>query len=190
MMESLTRRVSVRCAASFVRCKASFVLILGAGLILTSCGFHLRDSGQFSTTLKQVYVSGNDSYGAFVRELKAALSSAGATVESSAENVPYAIFVLTERSSRRVASTTSQVTVSEYELRLQVEFQVFDNSGETIIGPTLVAVDRSYALDQTHLIGSQEEEDLLKQEMRRDVIGQIVRRVEALARRSPGREER
>ncbi len=184
MMESLIRRAPVQCRTSFVGCKASFVLVVSAGLILTGCGFHLRDSGQFSTTLKQVYVSGNDAYGAFVRELKTALSSAGAIVEVNAENVPYSIFVLTERSSRRVASTTSQITVSEYELRMQVEFQVSDDSGETIIGPTLVAVERSYALDQTNLIGSYEEEDLLKEEMRRDVIGQIIRRVEALARKS------
>lgn len=177
MMGRLIHSVSVRCGISFV-------LAVSAGLILTGCGFHLRDSGQFSTALKQVHVSGNDNYGAFVRELKTALSGAGTIVANSAENVPYSIFVLTERSSRRVASTTSQITVSEYQLRMQVEFQVSDNSGETIIGPTLVAVERSYALDQSSLIGSREEEDLLKEEMRRDVIGQIIRRVEALARKT------
>jgi LPS-assembly lipoprotein len=85
--------------------------------------------------------------------------------------------ILAERFSRRVASTTKAISVAKYELILQVRFSLTARDGKLLIPPALLIVERLYDYDSSNLVGSDAEEELLRQEMRAEIADSIIRRI-------------
>jgi LPS-assembly lipoprotein len=157
-------------------------ILLLVTLVLFGCGFHLRGSGQISTQLDMLHVTAIDAYGGLVQKLESVLTQAGVAIERDKSLAPYSLNIISEKNTRRAATTTSRITVAEYELRLLVEFQLEDRAGDVIIAPSSLVTERVYTLDQANLMGSNEEEELLREEMQDEIIEQIIRRVEASTR--------
>ncbi len=84
-----------------------------------------------------------------------------------------------EVASRRSMLTTAAMQVAEYVLQLEVRLQIqlaVDAAPETVT----LATERTYSLDPNNLSGSQEEEALLLNEMRRALAGRMLGRIELL----------
>jgi LPS-assembly lipoprotein len=161
------------------------LLALLLSLSLAGCGFHLRGMGGLEFSLDAIHVSATNAYGEMQRELETVLEQSGAMLLPDRVDAPWAVRIVTERTTRRAVSTTSQISVSEYELRLEVTFQLSDTN-DIVIPATPVFAERIYSFDSTSLVGSREEEELLTEEMRRDVAAQIVRRIDATVRGKQG----
>lgn len=157
-------------------------ILLLAVFVLSSCGFHLRGSGQISTQLDVLHVTAINAYGELVQKLESVLTRAGVAIERNKSLAPYSLRIISEKNTRRAATTTSRITVAEYELRLVVEIQLENRTGDLIMAPSSLVTERVYTLDQANLTGSNEEEELLRQEMQDEIIEQIIRRVEAITR--------
>jgi len=148
---------------------------------MSGCGFQLRGTGQTASLFETAYLSSEDRNGALARELVATLAQSGVDLTSlSAAQVSIALG--RERFTRRPVSTTGQINVAEYELTLEVGFSVMNQAGEELIPPTRIRTERIYTFDSSSLVGSKEEETLINVEMRRDVIGQLIQRVNASIR--------
>ena len=156
--------------------------ILLALLLLYGCGFHLRGTGQISAQLGMLHVTAINAYGELVQKLESALTRSGVSIERDKSVAPYSLRIIGEKNTRRAATTTSRITVAEYELRLLVEFQLENLDGDLIIPPSSLVTERVYALDQANLVGSNDEEELLKEEMQDEIVDKIIRRVEAVTR--------
>lgn len=157
-------------------------ILLLAVFVLSSCGFHLRGSGQISTQLDMLHVTAINAYGELVQKLESVLTGAGVAIERNKSLAPYSLRIISEKNTRRVATTTSRIAVAEYELRLVVKIQLQNRAGDLIMAPSSLVTERVYTLDQANLMGSNEEEELLRQEMQDEIIEQIIRRVEAITR--------
>jgi len=154
-------------------------------VLIAGCGFHLRGANTgLDASIERVALSAENAYGAFVQMLQRSLEQSGIEVARQESEAPYAIHVLDERVTRRAVATTSQVRVSEYEVRMEVRFELVDSTGSALIEPANLVAERIYSFDSSSLVGSSEEEELLKEEMRRDLAGQIIRRVNATIRAS------
>ncbi len=165
--------------ASHKRSTASVVLLLALMTSsISSCGFQLRGTGQTTSLLESVYLNAVDSSGALARELIDSLSQSGVEFTSNGK-AQVNIRLDRERFTRRPVSTTGQINVAEYELTLEVGFEVLTRSGDVLIAPTRLRTERIYTFDSSSLVGSNEEESLLNEEMRRDVIGQLLQRINA-----------
>lgn len=156
-----------------------YVILLS---LVSGCGFHLRGSQGLDLGVERIHVSSPNSYGAFVRELKRSLERRDTAVVTDREEAPFSLRVLGENTTRRAVATTSDITVSEYELRMAVEFELLDTSGQRLIEPMELVAERIYVFDRQSLAGSSEEEDLLKEEMRRDLVRQMIQRINATAK--------
>ena len=159
-----------------------FAIVLFAVVSLSACGFQLRGTGQISSHVDMLHVTAVNAYGEFVQKLETALQRAGVSMEDDKSLAPFSLHIIGEKNTRRAATTTSRITVAEYELRLLVEFQLENRAGDLIIPPSSLVTERVYALDQANLAGSNEEEELLKAEMQDEIIEQIIRRVDTVTR--------
>jgi LPS-assembly lipoprotein len=157
--------------------------------LLAGCGFHLRGSQGIDASVGRLNVSAVNAYGPFVRTLERSLVQSGVKVEKQGGGAPYSVRVLDERTSRRSVATTDRITVSDYELRMEVDFELVDDKGKTLIQPTSLVAERIYSFDSTNLTGSDQEEDLLKDEMRRELAEQMKRRIDATVRSMKAREQ-
>ena len=154
------------------------------GLVLTGiagCGFQLRDTQGFEISAKSLSVSATNLNSQFSQELKRMLTAQGVALVpvSGAE---YLISILSERTTRRPVATSADISVSEYELRLETRFQLTNANGELLIGPTMLVTERIYSFDRSSLVGNTEEEELLTEEMRQDIASQLLRRLSARLR--------
>lgn len=149
--------------------------------LVSGCGFHLRGSQGVGLSIERIHVSAIDAYGDFVRELKRSLQYGDTEVVDASGDAPFSLRVMEENTTRRAVATTSDITVSEYELRMEVEFELLGTGGQSLIEPTELVAERIYVFDRTSLVGSSEEEELLKEEMRRDLARQMIQRVNAVA---------
>ncbi len=157
-----------------------FLAVLLAGcLSVSGCGFHLRGLESTRARLESIDFVSADVHGAINRELLKRFRDSGTEVSASA---PLKLSVSGERRSRRAVATTRTNSVAEYELRLEVEMALTDRSGRQIVPGTTIATERIYTFDNTSLTGSSEEEELLFDEMRKDIAAQILRRVNASIR--------
>jgi LPS-assembly lipoprotein len=160
------------------RSVARVVIVAVIALVISGCGFQLRGTGQTTILLESVYLNAVDNSGALARELIDSLEQSGVEFTSNG-NAQVSIRLDRERFSRRPVSTTGQINVAEYELTLEVGFEVLIRGGDVLIPPTRIRTERIYTFDSSSLVGSNEEESLLNEEMRRDVIGQLLQRINA-----------
>lgn len=174
----------------FVQTRAGFHFCLLLLLLhsLAGCGFHLRTIEGFNLDVESVHISATNAYGEFLRELERILTVQGIKIapKSSAE---YTIHISSEQRLRRPVSTTANISVSEYELRLETVFQVTGQDGKVLIQPTMIVAEKIYSFDRASFIGSSVEEKRLVEEMRSDIAGQLLRRFNASLRNVQSIEE-
>lgn len=149
--------------------------LLGAGLLLSACGFQLRGTGMDTTmSLEALHVSAQDNHSPTRQQVLDALRSSGVAVRSTA---PYHLQLLREPQYRRAVSSSSRSAPAEYEIRRELIFQITNSAGQPLIGPETLSTQRAYVSDRDNLVGSSEEEALLQREMRQDLTRQLMFRL-------------
>ncbi len=143
---------------------------------LIACGFQLR-----AWQLDGVFhVEGEDAP-ALVRAVQRGLRESGAASAGDADDADIVVRLADEREARRGVSLTPGGRVAEYEVSLQVSFVAEAADGETIIPRRVVRAERVYSLDVNNLVGSREEEALIRGELRRALAERVVRNLAAVA---------
>ncbi|GGE32328.1 LPS-assembly lipoprotein LptE [Halopseudomonas oceani] len=151
--------------------------VLGATLLASGCGFHLRGTGVDSVELNQLDVTAHNRYGRTYQQVLEALEVDGVKVTPTAA---YQLQLLKEDQGRRAVSYTSSSTPAEYELTSTLMFQIADRRGRALIGPETLATRRLYVNDKDNIIGTTEEEELLRHEMRQDLTRQLLFRLSSI----------
>ena len=157
-----------------------FIALFSMLSVLAGCGFALRNTAEFDLVVESMNVSSANAYSDFSRELERLVESRDIALVSTGAD--YSVRVLSENTSRRPVSTTADISVADYELRLEIQFAAADEKGKPIIRPTVISTERIYSFDRTSLVGSAEEEQVLIAEMRRDLAAQLLRRFSAVLR--------
>jgi len=163
--------------------------LLCASLVMGGCGFHLRDAAPISAQVRQIHLASVNPFGDLMRKLRRRLEIAGVDAAADATTAEWLLTIDNEKNTRRALTTTSLITVAEYELLLEVEFRLARGDGKVAIPPTTLTARRIYVLDRTSLAGSSEEEELLKGEMQDEVVATILRRVAAVTSREGGADD-
>ena len=163
------------------RLKLTYLLI---SILITSCGFHLRGSQDFSKTLPEVNVSGVNKYSDLGRELLRSLAAANVNVFDESSII---LNIKNDAFSKRVLSVDSAGRANQYELRYDVSFtlaKTVKNEKEQkiidLIPAQSIAEKREYLFDANLILATQDEENRLKQDMRQSVILQLMRRLKFL----------
>ena len=147
------------------------------GLVLTGCGFHLR-SYNFTANVESFALSGKTRVAVAV-PLRTALKQAGLVEDDGAQLV---IDLIDQRRDRRSVSTAGQARAAEYETSYSVRYQILDNEGAQLLAPTWIERERVYRIDRDNIVGSSEEQALLERELMQEVVGQIIRSLDAVSR--------
>ena len=153
----------------------SFLLVA-----VTACGFHLRGSANLPENLQTMYVQGVNMQQGLGLELKRGLTRNGVTVLSDYKEGSAVLTVLESKFERRVLSVGSDAKVSEYELHAIVSFKVSDGSGDVLADSQTVEAQRDYQFDQNQVLGKDEEERLLREQLNQQLVQSILRRLSVL----------
>ena len=83
-----------------------------------------------------------------------------------------------EQASERVLSVNANARAGEYELTTSVAVQL--RRGTDVLGTETLSVSRVYLADPENAVAKNEEAELIRDEMRRELAQQILRRLQSL----------
>ena len=136
------------------------ITVLGLAFLMTACGFHLRGTGSTQMALTELNFAARDALSPLSKDVKQSLINNKVAISSSA---PF------------TAGTRS----AEYTLTTALNYELRSGNLPALIQDS-VAVQRSYAYNQNNVTGSGQEEALLRQEMRRELVMQLMMRLQAI----------
>lgn len=143
-------------------------------LFLSGCGFHLRGTAQLPPALSEISVIDAVPATDIAPELRGALKNVGVLISESA---PMLLTLRAEKYNKRVLSADSVGRAQEYGLHYSVHFSLQDKKGVMWISDSPITQSRDLRFDAAAVLGTANEESLLKTEMRRDAILQILRQL-------------
>ena len=79
-----------------------------------------------------------------------------------------------QNEERRGRTLTRGIQVAEYELTVELAFEVLDATGTQLHPAQRLAASRVYSREQENLLTNEAEEDVLWDELRRDVAAQLA----------------
>ncbi|MCE7949871.1 MAG: hypothetical protein DYH18_02030 [Xanthomonadales bacterium PRO7] len=159
-----------------------FIILAAVAMTLAACGFQLRGEAQLSPALKRVHVAASDPFSPLTRDVEAALTRSGATVEDAAGEGIAEITLGSVSLAPVVRSVGANATVNEFAMVYHVELSIQSADGKTLLAPQVIEHSRDYTFDQTQAIGSNAEQDEVKKGMQRDMVQAIMRKIEAAGR--------
>ena len=113
-----------------------------------------------------------------MRQLRSSLEAANVDVADSGSNAPQ-LLVSPERLSSQPVSVNPRARAAQYELRLEVDFTLSERNRVLLETETLYT-ERTLFEDIENISGNREEVSLLADEMRRELVNQLLRRLESV----------
>ncbi|QEL66144.1 lipoprotein B precursor [Oryzomicrobium terrae] len=155
-----------------------WLLALAASLLLAACGFQLR--GAQTLPFKSIYVAVADS-SEFGARLKRAVRSSNSTTLAASPAEAEAVFSVTQDTMEKfVLAVNNSGQAREYELRYRFAYTLTDAQGRTLATPTTLTQQRVVTVNPAvaqEVLSKQQEEELLRQDMQRDLVQQVMRRL-------------
>ncbi|MBF4208678.1 hypothetical protein EI533_13180 [Pseudomonas donghuensis] len=158
------------------------LLVMGLAVMLSACGFQLRGTGTNELAIKELDLSARNAYGDTVVQLRQALQSSGVNVHAGA---PYKLVLTNEQESQRAASYASAGRSAEYELTTVLSYSIEGHNNTNLLNDKL-EVRKIYVHDGNNITGSQQEATQARNEMRRDLVQNMLVRLQLL---TPGQLE-
>ena len=115
-------------------------------------------------------------------ELRRELANIPTKLMPSAKDADAQLNIIEDRRDRQILSLSGAGRVREYDLRLRVVYQLVDTKGGVFIPTSEIQLSRILSYEDSRIIAKQQEEALLYQDMERDAVGQILRRMTAIKR--------
>jgi LPS-assembly lipoprotein len=146
--------------------------------LLGGCGFTLRGSADLPEALRTLQVESPNPESEIVREVRRMLRNNDVTLTETPGTSTYRLGIGAEEVSERVLSVNAIARAGEYEITLTVAAQL--RRGAQTIGPETFTVSRSYLADPDTAVATNEEAELIRTELRRELAQQILRRLQSL----------
>ena len=117
----------------------------------------------------------------FSRLLRRSLEVADVTIEAVAltNSDSPVLLVSNERIVSRPITVNPRARAAQYEMRLSINIAM-GNAERYLISPETLMVERIYFEDIANIAGTQEEVEIITAEMRRELVNQLMRRLEAV----------
>ena len=157
------------------------VLLLIVALMISGCGWQLRDSQIVGSSIGTIYLSSNNINAVLTKELKRALTTYGVPSGVTKAESNYIVVIVDFRENSRIASINSSGRVAEYQLNEDVDFYITDAEDNQILSLSTASVERVYEFREKDILASSNEEQRIRAEMRSELVRQILNRLRVLS---------
>jgi LPS-assembly lipoprotein len=156
------------------RALAFLLLPLAAG-----CGFSLQGATSTPESMQRTYISTQDRFSQFYRELRRNLRAAGVEVVDSPESATATLSILFDFTEQRVLSVSARNVPTEFEVFYTVRYAI--TSGEqSLLEPQELTLTRDYTYDSTLVLGKAKEEQLMRDAIVDDLVRIVLKQISAI----------
>ncbi|RZA37030.1 MAG: hypothetical protein EOP92_02485 [Lysobacteraceae bacterium] len=150
------------------------------GLLLSACGFHLRNKIALPDDLGPVKVTSTTQYSPLAEAVATGLRHAGAIpAEADAKDVA-SLEILSERWGDLPIAMDDRGRAQEFSLRYAAVFVFRRADGTELVPQQVVELSRDYVSPPEAAIGTTTEREILADELRREMAASILRRVDGV----------
>lgn len=164
-------------------------LLLGWLLVcLSSCGFHLRGShggDRLPAQMAVTYIRTGSPYGSLAVALRRALTANGVRVTDDPKHADAVLAVVQDSRGRRVLSVGPNGRAQEYELIYTIRVELLDKSNKVLYRSPPIQRTRDFLFDEAAVLGMENEEQILYNDMRGDLVQDLIRRLAAWGSANP-----
>jgi Rare lipoprotein B len=153
-----------------------YLQIILLASLLAGCGFRLAGQGNIPDELNNTHVQNVSANKKMVSLVEMNLRANQINVVP-ADNASALLRLLNEETDRAVISLDNDGKAREFELLLRITFEVKGSENKVILAKQNIKLNRDFVFDVNNLLGANEEEEKLFDEMRRDAARLIINRL-------------
>jgi outer membrane lipopolysaccharide assembly protein LptE/RlpB len=153
-------------------------LLLALCLALAACGFRLRGETALPQGFERMHLEVANPGNALRNDLAAALERAGAQIVSQPAQASVRVRIPVNQMRTDILSVGAAARIREFEIRYRVELEVLDAQGEPRMERQVIELTRDYTFDERAALGAEQEAELLRTELQRDMLQHVLRRLE------------
>ncbi|WP_193161384.1 LPS-assembly lipoprotein LptE [Microbulbifer hainanensis] len=157
--------------------------------ILGGCGWHLRGAPKNFPPGSKLYIATEDPRSDVAAEMTRLLQNGGIPMAESPLEADYALTIHKEVERKRIVSVDAKGRASEYELITSATYSVEDRAGNVLLNNAEADVYRTLEWNDNEVVSKGEEERLLREEMRRELIGRIIDRLRRIDVNAPAEDK-
>lgn len=148
-------------------------------LSLMGCGYHLRGNINFPQWFKTVSISGSPKSHVIIQMLESRLSGYGIRIfPRNRRDAAYTLTIQEELQREDISTVSSTTIPRQYQLNYLVRFTLSKSTnGDVLVPSTVIRISRQLTVNNNRILGSDNEELLLQEEMRNDAVTQIMSRL-------------
>lgn len=161
--------------------RARFLVPALVAALAVGCGFAPRGALKVPEGFGAIAVTAADPYSPLADDLRRSLQRAGANTTASAGGAAR-LAITAEAWETRPISVDAFVAVREVETRYRVTFDLVDAAGAKRLDQQTVELTRDYVYEAAEAFGNPGEQEIVQQELRRDMQAAILRRVDLALR--------
>ena len=160
--------------------RIKLIIIFILAIVVSACGYKLAGKADLDTVFEKTHVA-YQGQGYAMAELVELQLEVNENQLVDAKDATAIVNILYERTEREILAVDEEGKVREFELILQIGFNVVDSSGERMMKNQDIRLSRDFLFDINDVIGGSREERLIYQEMREDAARLIIYRLQAIS---------
>ncbi|MGY1457413.1 MULTISPECIES: LPS-assembly lipoprotein LptE [unclassified Luteimonas] len=153
-------------------------------LLLSACGFHLREPLTLPPDLTGVQIVARDPYSPLAQALTRSIERAGVEVPERRGPGVALLRILSERWDSQAISVDQFGRAQEFTLRYAAVFTLEGINGEELVPEQVIELSRDYVSLPENSTGSESEREMLSRELQREMAAAVLRRIDAVNRAS------
>ncbi len=158
-----------------MRLLIQLLALLTAAVLLPGCSFHLRS--QAAMPFETLYLQAPDPGTPFIKELRRNLEANKVKLVRTAEHADVVLDIVSEAPDKQILSLSSSGRVNEFQLFFRVSLRAYDLKHNDVIPAEEFTLHSDFPYDVNNVLAMEEEEALLYENMRSDMVQRIVRRL-------------
>ena len=158
-----------------MRLLIQLLVLLTAALLLAGCGFHLR--GEAAMPFETLYLDAANPDTAFVKELRRSLEANKVKLLDTAKQADVVLNIVSEIPDKQILTLDASGRVNEFQLFYRVSLRAYDQQHDDLIPAEEIVMRSDFPYDDNHVMAMETQESMLYQDMRTNIVQQIVRRL-------------
>jgi Rare lipoprotein B family. len=155
----------------------SSTLVILTVLLLTACGYHLRGEMDLPSEMKSIYLEGASA--PLQEQFRRALASSQVQLVTSRAAAGTIITVSNEENLKRALSLSSSGYANQFGLEYRLNYEVTDKNNKPLVTSQPVDIKREYFNNQQLILGKDNEETVIRNEMYQQAVRTIINQVQA-----------
>lgn len=157
------------------------LLLIFIVLAMSACGFRMAGKADLAPEFDRTHVFYSGSAKYVSSQLRRQLEANEVSLTDK-EDANVIVHLRYDRAEKKILSVTDSGRAREYELILDVGFEVKNAEGQMLLGNQNIRLTRDFLFDINDVLGKSEEEKEIYREMRKDAARLIVYRLQSIGK--------